>query len=412
VSALASKEVLRPGPQGFKRWMATQLQAALPFGFRVLRRVSPILRLGSTYVVTLHDDVREVFGTDTAFQVPYKPNLDVITGGEPFFLGMADTPQYHAGIEAMRRVVCASDLPTLAERAEVQAEAIVSRSGGRVELVDQLVRRVSFDVLAEYFGIPAPAEGRLDVWATRLFEFQFASSPKDLELRTQVDEIAPAFRAHINREIARRKADRDGRDDVLARCLALQAAGASGYSDVEIRTAILCMIVGGPPQPPMVVPQAMEQLLRRPDALAAARAAALANEDAALHQIILEAMRFDPLAPGLPRIAIRDWTVARGTSRERTIPKGATVIAAFASAMMDHRRVPAPTRFDPDRRPHEYIHFGHKLHECFGRHINGATLHRMLKPLLKRPNLRRAPGPEGHLIKNGPFAERLVVAFG
>jgi cytochrome P450 len=94
------------------------------------------------------------------------------------------------------------------------------------------------------------------------------------------------------------------------------------------------------------------------------------------------------------------------------IPKGSTVIAAFASAMMDDRRVPAPTRFDPDRRPHEYIHFGHRLHECFGRHINDAILHMMLKPLLKRPNLRRAQGPEGRLTKNGPFAEHLVVEFG
>src|SRR4051794_41431647 len=124
----------------------------------------------------------------------------------------------------MRRVVRADDLPTLAKQVETQAEAIVSRSAGHMDVVDQLARRVTFDVFGGYFGLPAPAEGRLDVWATRLFEFQFASSPGDLELRAQVDEIAPAFRAHIDREIARRKAGGDGRDDVLARCLALQAA--------------------------------------------------------------------------------------------------------------------------------------------------------------------------------------------
>jgi cytochrome P450 len=88
------------------------------------------------------------------------------------------------------------------------------------------------------------------------------------------------------------------------------------------------------------------------------------------------------------------------------------VIAAFASAMMDDRRVPEPGRFDPDRRAHEYIHFGYGLHECFGRHINRVTLHKMIKPLLRRRKLRRAAGPEGHLTKNGPFAERLVVEFG
>jgi cytochrome P450 len=77
--------------------------------------------------------------------------------------------------------------------------------------------------------------------------------------------------------------------------------------------------------------------------------------------------------------------------------------------MMDPDRVPDPRRFKPGRLPHEYIHFGYGMHECFGRHINHATLHRMLKPLLRRPNLRRAPGAEGRLRKNGIFAERLVV---
>ena len=218
----------------------------------------------------------------------------------------------------------------------------VDGSGGRVEVVGQLVRRVTFDMLTEYFGIPEPAQGRLDVWATRLFEFQFASSPKDRDLRKQVEKIAPAFRAHIDREIGRRKVEGDRRDDVLGRCLALQAAGELGFSDVQIRTAILCMIVGGPPQPPMVVPQAMEQLLRRPDALAAACDAARADEDEKLHRMVMEAMRFDPLAPGLPRIAAQNAWVARGTHRGRAIPEGSTVIAAFASAMMDPRASPRP----------------------------------------------------------------------
>ncbi len=421
MSALASDRVLRRGRRGPARWVAQRLMAALPTGFAVLRRVRPILRIGSTYVVTLHDDVREVFATDAAFGVVYAENLMVITGGEPFMLGLPDSPAYRAGVAAMRRVMRAEDLPRLATRTAAAAEAVVAASGGRVEVVDQLVRRVTFEVLADYLGVPPPPVGRLDVWATRLFEFQFTGSPKDTALRAEVNEIAPAFRAHLDAEIARRKAagGMPG-EDVLGRCLVLQAeeerqgvpAEQRQYTDAQIRTQILCMVVGGPPQPPMVVPQAMEQLLRRPDALAAATAAALADDDARLHDIVREAMRFDPLAPGLPRIAVQDWTLARGTRRARRIPAGATVIAAFASAMMDDRRVPCPTRFDPERRAHEYIHFGHGLHECFGRHINGATLHLMLKPLLRRPNLRRAAGPAGRLAKNGPFAESLTVEFG
>ena len=106
-------------------------------------------------------------------------------------------------------------------------------------------------------------------------------------------------------------------------------------------------------------------------------------------------MRFDPLAPGLPRIVLKDWTLAQGTSRATKIPQGATVIAAFASAMSDGRRVPEPEALQSASAPHEYIHFGSMLHQCFGLHINSATLHLMLKPLLKQPNLRRAPDRRG-----------------
>jgi cytochrome P450 len=86
-------------------------------------------------------------------------------------------------------------------------------------------------------------------------------------------------------------------------------------------------------------------------------------------------------------------------------------MVAFSSAMMDARRIPAPKVFDPRRPAHQYIHFGYGLHQCFGIHMNLALLPRMLAPLLRRGNLRRAPGADGHLVKRGAFADRLVVEY-
>ena len=122
-------------------------------------------------------------------------------------------------------------------------------------------------------------------------------------------------------------------------------------------------------------------------------------------------MRFDPLAPGLPRVARADAVIARGTRRETRVAAGDTVLAAFASAMMDPRRVAHPARFDPHRPDCDHIHFGYGLHQCFGIHINKATLHLMLKPLLKRSGLRRAAGKAGLLSKIGAFAEALTVEW-
>ncbi len=358
---------------------------------------------------TRYDDVIEVFENDRAFGVPYKANLDVIMDNQPFFLSMGDTPAYHAARDAMLRVVRREDIAErLAPQAEARAEAIVARAGGRIEVVDRLVRQVTFDLFSDYFGVPRPPNGDLRVWATRLFEFQFGDDGSK-ELRDAVDAIGPALRGHIDTEIARRKASPDKKDDVLGRYLELQAQGEPGHDDVEIRTALMGMIVGGPPQPPMVVPQAMEQLLRRPEALAGAQAAARADDDALLAAYVREAMRFDPIAPAMQRVAVTDATIAAGTRRARRVPKGATVLAGLASAMMDRRKVADPSRFDPGRPPDNYVHFGYALHQCLGIQINKGILHLMLKPLLKRANLRRAPVREGHLRKRGPFADRLVV---
>ncbi|WP_310468083.1 cytochrome P450 [Sphingomonas sp.] len=403
----AAISVLRPASP-FKKWLGTRLLGLAGPGLRVLRRLAPIAHFGSTYVVTRHDDVREVFGRDGSFGVPYDKKLQVITDGEPFLLGMADTPHYQASLKALQSVVRADDLPRLAARTEQLATAAVAAAGQSIEVV-QFVRDVTFTMLAEYLGVPELPDRRLQAWATRLFEFQFVGSDKDTELRKEVDQIVPALRAHVDAEIAARKRRPKGSDDVLERCLQRQTDGAAGFADADIRTALACLIVGGPPQPPMVVPHALEQLLRRPAALRLAQQAARADDDPQLAKIVLEAMRFDPLAPGLPRTVLKNTVIARGTRRETEVREGATVFAAFASAMMDSRRVPNPGRFSLTRLPHEYIHFGHGLHECFGRHINHATLHLMLKPLLRQPQVRRARGAAGRLLKNGPFAERLVV---
>jgi cytochrome P450 len=118
----------------------------------------------------------------------------------------------------------------------------------------------------------------------------------------------------------------------------------------------------------------MEQPLRRPMWLAQAQQAACTNDDRRLAALVFEAMRFDPLTPGLFRIVAEDYKVAAGTWRAHTIRQGTTVLAATRSAMHDGRQVPKPETFDPDRRPYEYMHVGYGLHTCFGIHINQALL--------------------------------------
>ena len=148
--------------------------------------------------MTRYDDVREVFLNDKAFRVPWARKVDIITGGFPFFLGMDDTPDYRADTAALMKVVRPADIPRVSSpRSSNCAGQIVAEANGELEVVDALVRRVTFEVLGSYFGIPDPPGADMRVWATRLFEFQFVDAANDPALRTEVDVIAPALRAHV-----------------------------------------------------------------------------------------------------------------------------------------------------------------------------------------------------------------------
>ena len=410
-----TQDVLRPAPGGIKGWvMAFVVQTVLPRLLSLLRWLPWNRRLGVVFA-TRYDEVREVYANDRAFRVTYKEKLDVIMGEQPFFLGMDDTEDYRRDTAAMRKVIRIDDIQERLAPAVVRlGREFVDNGEGEIEVVDQLVRRITFDLYQDYFGIPNPPGQDLRLWATRLFEFQFADGGNDPALREEVNRIAPALRDYIDQLIVKRKKEKDkgeDKDDVLGRCIEMQARSEPGFSDLQIRSSLVGFIVGGPPQPPMVVPQALEQLLRRPEALRGAQLAAQRNDDKLLAGYIFEALRFDPLAPFMPRVATRKTMIAAGTRRAVEVPEGTTVFVAFSSAMMDDRRVSVPKMFDPNRLSHEYIHFGYGHHQCFGIHMNKALLPLMLKPLLQRKNLRRAPGARGKLSKRGVFAERLWVQY-
>jgi cytochrome P450 len=328
----------------------------------------------------------------------------------PFMFGMKDGPDYRRDHAAMRKVILDKDIEAhLAPKTRAVAERVVAAANGRVDTVD-FIRQVTFEVLLEYFGVPNPTNGDIEVWSTRLFQYicQVGDDPaldKDAEIYGEL------LRKHVDQVVNARMKSGDDRDDVLGRCLKRQAAGEDGFSTERICAALVGFIVAGLPQPPAVLPKALEQLLQRSKILAEAQRAARNADEDSVRRYMLEAMRFDPLTPFLPRNTVKDHVIAAGNSRAKNIEIGRHVLFSFASAMMDERGVANPKSFNPNRPPTDYLLFGYGLHQCFGKAINERLLPLMLMALLKRNNLARASGPEGRLTKQGAMAERLVVCF-
>jgi cytochrome P450 len=374
--------------------------------FKLLRTVRPVLVRHELAIVTQYDDVREVLTRDEAFSVePYRGKMRRLAGD--FILGTDDSPEYERDISILRLAAPRSDVPQLASFVEETAEGLVAEAGGRVDVAD-LAKRVPARLAGHWFGIPGPDDDTLIAWTLAMFEEIFVNLKDDPAIAKRADDAAVALRPHLDELIAARKAEPDGRrDDVLGRLIAMQSASPAAFTDEEIRTNFIGLVVGFVPTIATATTFAVDALLDRPAALAGAAAAARAGDDDALRAHMLEAMRLKPQGPGLFRRALRDCVIAEGTHHETRLPAGTTVFAATQSATNDDDVVDDPDDFRTDRPAHHYMHFGAGLHECFGRFVNVMAIPLIAKPLLRREGLARA----GELVKAGPFPASLEVTY-
>jgi Dyp-type peroxidase family len=377
--------------------------------FAVLRRVKPVLVLKSMVVITKCEDAQQVLSYPTIFTVPYAAKFAELCNGGGFMLGWDDTPEYTRDLSSMRLVIRREDIPTrIAPLVSRVAAAQVAAAGGRLDVVGDLGSVVPTEFVRQYM-MPLVGEDvtlAAQTGAISAYLFLPVGDFRDAALGG-----AESLRGAMAETIAARKAARGRTDDVLERCLVLQDAGVAGLDDAGLLNNLFGMVVGAIPTTSAAVARAIDELLRRPEELALAQAAARDGDIDRVTRYVFEALRFNPIGPGVFRVAQQDFIVAGGTSRETMIPAGHQVMVALQSASFDPDRVPSPSTFSIDRPLPEYLHFGFGLHTCFGRYINAVQIPRIVAEVLKQRNLRRAPGAEGALQVDGPFPTRLVVEF-
>jgi cytochrome P450 len=391
-------------------------------GFRLLRAFKPNLRVSRTLfsptvyfnngtaLVTRWDDVNEVLDRNADFEVVYEPRMRAITGGENFFLGMQDTALYARDVSNMRLAMRRDDVATIVEPlARRLADKLVAAKAGRIDVPQDLSLPVPTAIVTDYFGVTGAPDSDFMEWATLMFWYLFIDLKGDPKLDGKALDAAVRCRSVIDAAIAKRKASGERKDDVLGRCLGMQKAGLPGMDDLGIRNNLIGLVIGAIPTISKAAVQALDQLLDRPAEFAAAEQAAHDGDDAVFAAHVFEALRFNPVNPVIFRRAARDTKIAAGHFRALKIRKDTMVLAANFSAMFDPLKIAAPESFRTDRPWSDYILWGYGLHGCFGAYINRAVLPAILKPLFKKPGLRRAAGQ----IDTGgtPFPQHFVVEW-
>jgi cytochrome P450 len=392
------------------RFIMEQIRGnALPF-FKELRDHRPILQSQIATLVAQFRDVEEILHREEVFSVsPYLPRMMGVIG--PFVLSQDITPGYDHDISVMRLVVRREDLLRVKDIVSRHAAEIVTelfQGRGPVDIVRTLTRKVPVRLADEYFGFSAPHDEQMMAWARSCFREFFINLLDDPVVRAPAVAAGAEMRQRLDALLAeRRTSDADGKDDVMGRLLRLQRAGdVAGLDDDGVCRTLMGLVIGMVETTSQAAVQALLVLFSRPDVLASAAAAAKADDDNALSNLVFEALRFRPINPMVVRVAKDDYSLAAGEQHRTLIRKGMTVFALTWSAMFDPRVLQAPEEFRPDRPDYHYMHFATGRHACYGRYISRIQVPQILKPLLKLEGLRATGAPE----YDGTFPETLRVA--
>lgn len=382
----------------------------------VLRSVMPIAAIDRRVFVSRYDDVLAVLADDGKFGVTetYAAKMERTTGA--FFLGMEDTPQYEREAGFARRAVRKEDAARILAIVESETRELLRAArarGGKLDGVAEYSHLVPLGLVARYLGVPGPDPDTMMEWMRSIFWDIFLNPDDDAAVRQRAQAASAALRPYLMGLVEERKRalanGEDVADDFVGRLLREQAADATIDDDLVVRN-IGGVIVGAVDTQSKAFAQALDQLLRRPAALASAQTAARMDDDALLRAHVWEALRFNPHNPALFRTCHEDTVLAGGTPRATRIAEGTQVVILTISAMFDGDAFERPEEFLTDRPLERYLHFGRGMHTCFGSHINALVLPAMMKPLLLLENLRYA-GERPALEYEGPFPNRMPLSF-
>lgn len=365
-------------------------------GLGILRRHCPVLPLGADVVLTRRSDVLAVLADPDAFALPYGPRL---TG--PFLLGLIGE-EHARDLHALTHATDGDPVERLAARTAEQAEERVAdgRRAGSLDVGTDLVHPVMADSIRTFLGAPTGDPAQHLRQARDLFQSIFLNPSALPSVRRRGRLAGQALAAQVDRDVAERKGRGDEGEDVLGRLLRAQHQEGPSLDDRRVRDALIGTAIGWLFHFAKAAVVAVDELLERPEALAAARAAAGAGDDDTLRRVLWEVLRFRPVQAGLLRTCARDAPVG-AEPHTRVASVGTSVFAATHSAMWDEALVPDPDRFDPTRADAQYLIFGAGPHRCLGEPLVRRQLPALLAPLLRSDGLHRAPRPAGALRWDG-----------
>jgi cytochrome P450 len=383
----------------------------------VMRRLPGLNRVLPTILVARRDAVVELTRRTADFShAPYWPSL--VAG--PFVIAEDDDAKVERDREALLDWLpkpapvagagqnhCARGMPGPMEAGHASL-ASARRSIARlrdagatsIDLIDDYLMDLVWRELASHFGDEADALLEL---ADRDARLAFLGELRQLGAQLVIGWIAPAAVRERARTCANRVNERV--DGALARI----AGVAMPQRDLRFRQRLVGLMWVGHPATVQGGALLLQELFERPEILASLGERALRLGDTVWTDIgfrqeirrhVLELLRFRPIFPFLPRMALRDCSCDVGGGVNVRVKAGGRVVAMTAGAAFDDEANWAPEVYRPGRYrdgtswarcpEDELLSFGFGARQCVAFHVVIETLTSALTGMLTLPRLRWA----------------------
>jgi len=201
-------------------------------------------------------------------------------------------------------------------------------------------------------------------------------------------------------EIAQRRADPRlaERTDVLAMLVREADEGGRQMTDTELRDQLITLLMAGHETTATGLSWALERLVRHPEVLRRAVAAADAGDaagDEYLDALVKETLRIRPVIHEVARTLTQPVQVAG-----YDLPAGTIVMPAIGLVHASAEHYPDPERFDPDRMvgvtllPTTWFPFGGGGRRCLGATFAQVEMRVVLGEILRRVELDTTDAPD------------------
>jgi cytochrome P450 len=367
-----------------RRWIFGE---PLPF-FAELRDARPILAMPEVTLATRFDDCTEILRQPDLFSVAlYKPKQG------SYWMAQDDTAEHWREKSIMSAILDREDIPAIRSYVADKAKALLAAAGGSMEAVAGVTRAVPLALVQDWFGLTHSDPAKLCRWSYWNQIDAFWNQPFDAiawpdpgKIVAERELASVEMAAYLTGLIALREGELKigmGGHDPVSRLLTLSSSKAVKFDLPRVLLNVGGLLIGAVETTSHAVVNALDFLMKRPDDLVRARAAALSDDVTAVDGFVFEALRFKPAFPYFFRTCERDTVLGRGTNYETPIAKGTTVLAVTHSAMFDSKALANPDQLDPTRTRGNQFHFGFGLHECLGRAIGGVMIPEIVRQSLR-----------------------------